>query len=231
MRKAVHSRPDASADVRPVVRRDAWMLPLLAHGPTRAVGGDGDDDGGTVAWIAAGATLDVRGFVPSPLGRGWLLLEGAVGQATLASHEPDEAAVLDVLARRHGQLAVEQVLCGDGVLEMYRAICALRGEKARRIGLKQVLAQACAARDPHCSRALAMFCGLLGDLAGQVALTLGAGGGVVIAGEIVDALGDWFARSPFRRRFEARGRYRDTLRAIPTVVAGRAARPRLISSS
>jgi glucokinase len=74
-----------------------------------------------------------------------------------------------------------------------------------------------------------MFCGLLGDLAGQVALTLGAGGGVVIAGEIVDALGDWFARSPFRRRFEARGRYRDTLRAIPTVVAGRAAQPRLIA--
>jgi glucokinase len=229
MRKAVRSRPESPAAARPVAPRGAWTLPLLAHGPTRAVGGEGDDDGGTVAWIAAGATLDVRGFVPSPLGRGWLLLEGSVGQATLASHEPDEAAVLDVLARRHGQLAVEQVLCGDGVQEMYRAVCQLHGEKARRLGLKQVLAHACAARDPHCSRAMAMFCGLLGDLAGHVALTLGAGGGVVIAGDIVDALGDWFARSPFRRRFEARGRYRDTLCAIPTVVAGRAAQPRPIA--
>jgi len=229
MRKAVHSRPEPPVSARPVAPRGAWTLPLLAHGPTRAVGGDGDDGGGTVAWIAAGAALDVRGFVPSPLGRGWLLLQGAAGQATLASHEPDEAAVLDALARRHGQLAVEQVLCGDGVQEMYRAICQLRGERARRIGLKQLLAHACAARDPDCSRALAMFCGLLGDLAGHVALTLGAGGGVVVAGEIVDALGDWFARSPFRRRFEARGRYRDTLRAIPTVVTGRGAVPRLIA--
>src|SRR4051812_35579657 len=105
MRKAVHSRPESPAHARSLVPRGAWTLPLLAHGPTRAVGGDGDDRGSTVAWIAAGATLDVRGFVPSPLGRGWLLLESAVDQATLTSHEPDEAAVLDVLARRHGQLA------------------------------------------------------------------------------------------------------------------------------
>jgi glucokinase len=172
----------------------------------------------------------VRAFVPSPAGRGYLMLQGAAGQATLASAEPDETAVLDRLARRHGQLAVEQVLCGDGVQAMYRAICQLRGEKARRIGLERIVAHACAARDPHCSRALAMFCGLLGDFAGQVALTLGAGAGVVIAGEIVDALGDGFARSPFRRRFEARGRYRDTLRAIPTVVAGKAAQPRPIAA-
>ena len=229
MRRAVRSLPDAPSAERGVVLRDAWTLPLLAHGPTCAVGGDGDDDAGTVAWIAAGATLDVRGFVPSPAGRGWLRLDVVAGQATLASHEPDEAAVLDVLARRHGQLAVEQVLCGDGVQEMYRAICQLRGVKVRRIGLPSMLAHACAARDPHCSRALAMFCGLLGDFAGHVALTLGASGGVVVAGELVEALGDWFARSPFRRRFEARGRYRDTLRAIPTVVAGRDAQPRLIA--
>ena len=117
MRKAVRSRPEALSAERAIAPRDAWTLPLLAHGPTRAVGGDGDDDAaGTVAWIAAGATLDVRGFVPSPLGRGWLLLDGVAGQATLASHEPDEAAVLDVLARRHGQLAVEQVLCEDGLV-------------------------------------------------------------------------------------------------------------------
>jgi glucokinase len=230
MRKAVRSRPDMPVAARPAAPRGAWTLPLLAQGPTRAVGGDGDDDdGGNVAWIAAGAALDVRCFVPSPAGRGWLLLPGAAGQATLASHEPDEAAVLDLLARRHGQLAVEQVLCGDGLLATYRAVCQLRGEKARRMGLKALLAHGCAARDANCSRALAMFCGLLGDLAGQVALTLGAGGGVVIAGEIVDSLGDWFARSPFRRRFEARGRYRDTLRAIPTVVAGRGAVPRPIA--
>jgi glucokinase len=192
------------------------MLPGLSTKVSRAIGGGTPQADGTVVWITAGARLEIAGFVPAPGGH--LRLEGVAGQATLASCEPDEASVLDVLARRHGQLAVEQVLCGDGVREMYRAICLLRGEKARRFGTAQIVAHAAAARDPQCSRALAMFCGLLGDLAGQVALTLGAHGGVVLAGDLVTSLGDWFARSPFRRRFESRGRYQETLRAIPTRV-------------
>ncbi len=206
--------------------RGPWKLPFLAAGASNAVGGGLAEAGGTVVWITAGARLEVSGFVPAPSGAGHLLLEGVAGQATLASSEPDEAAVLDVLVRRLGQLAVEQVLCDDGVLQMYRAICLLRGVKARRIDVPRIVAYAAAARDPQCSRALSMFCGLLGDLAGHVALTLGARGGVLIAGDIVTSLGDWFARSAFRRRFESRGRYRDTLRAIPTRVVGAAVAPR-----
>jgi glucokinase len=117
------------------------------------------------------------------------------------------------------------VLCEDGLVQMYRAICALRGEKPRRLAASRLVAQAAAARDAHCSRALAMFSGLLGDLAGQVALTLGARGGVVLAGGVAASLGHAFARTGFRRRFESRGRYLDTLRAIPTVVVPDATRP------
>jgi glucokinase len=228
MRKAGHSPPDARgvATMNRESGRGPWTLPALAAAQSRAVGGGAAEAGGNVVWITAGARLEVSGFVAAPSGDGHLLLEGVAGQATLASAEPDEASVLDVLARRHGALAVEQVLCDDGVLEMYRAICLLRGMKPRRIDAARIVACAAAARDPQCSRALAMFCGLLGDLAGHVALTLGARGGVVIAGDIAASLGDWFVRSPFRRRFESRGRCRDTLRAIPTLVVGAAVTPR-----
>jgi glucokinase len=203
-----------------------WALPELLPDAVRVVGGGRARAGSPVVWISAGPQLQVSGFVPAPGGAGWLLLEGVAGQATLASFEPDEAAVLDVLARRHGQLAVEQVLCDAGVVEMYRAICLLRGVKARRFGVAQVVAHAREARDAQCARALTMFCALLGDLAGGAALTLGARGGVVLADGVAALLGDWFVRSPFRRRFEARGRYVDTLRAIPTVVASGSASPR-----
>ena len=206
--------------------RGPRALPELGPDAVRAVGGGRAVAGSPVVWIGAGARLEVSGFVPAPSGAGWLLLEGIAGQATLSSFEPDEAAVLDVLARRHGQLAVEQVLCEAGVLEMYRAICLLRGEKARRLGIAQVVAHARDARDAQCARALTMFCGLLGDLAGGAALTLGARGGVVLAGGMPATLGDWFVRSPFRRRFESRGRYLDTLRAIPTTVSTGAEAPR-----
>ena len=51
-----------------------------------------------------------------------------------------------------------------------------------------------------------------------LALSLGAQGGVYIAGGIVPRLGARFAESGFRARFEAKGRLSAYLAAIPTYV-------------
>jgi glucokinase len=71
--------------------------------------------------------------------------------------------------------------------------------------------------DPS-AEALAMFCALLGTVAANLALTLGARGGVYLGGGIVPALGPWFDASPFRARFERKGRFSDYLAAIPAWV-------------
>ena len=63
-----------------------------------------------------------------------------------------------------------------------------------------------------------MFCTLLGTMAGNLALTLGARGGIYIGGGIVPRLGQTFEQSPFRRSFEAKGRFQAYLAAIPTFV-------------
>ncbi len=138
------------------------------------------------------------------------------GELVLHSHEPDETAVLDLLRRRHGQLAVAQALCEGGILELYRAICQLRGVRPSRSCAARVVLAATRAESPECAHAVSMFCGLLGDVAGRAALTFGSAGGVFVKGAVVAQLGDTFARSPFRRRFDGAGRLADTLRAIPT---------------
>jgi glucokinase len=63
-----------------------------------------------------------------------------------------------------------------------------------------------------------MFCEMLGTVAGDLALTLGAQGGVYIAGGIVPRLGVRFVESGFRARFETKGRLSSYLAAIPTYV-------------
>jgi glucokinase len=63
-----------------------------------------------------------------------------------------------------------------------------------------------------------IFCGALGTAAGNLAITLGARGGVYIGGGIVPRLGDFFAQSAFRTRFEDKGRFSSYLAAIPTWV-------------
>ena len=55
-------------------------------------------------------------------------------------------------------------------------------------------------------------------MAGDLALTLGAQGGVFIAGGIVPRLGETFTKSAFRERFEDKGRFKYYLKAIPTFV-------------
>mgnify|MGYP001331323390 CR=1 FL=1 len=70
----------------------------------------------------------------------------------------------------------------------------------------------------HCVEVLNLFCGALGAVAGNLALTLGARGGVYIGGGIVPRLGEFFDRSAFRARFEAKGRFSEYLSTIPTWV-------------
>ena len=53
---------------------------------------------------------------------------------------------------------------------------------------------------------------------GDLALTLGARGGIYIAGGIVAQWGDKFDAALFRRRFEAKGRMQSFLAPIPCYV-------------
>ena len=59
---------------------------------------------------------------------------------------------------------------------------------------------------------------MLGTVAGNLAVTLGAQGGVYIGGGIVPRLGERFVTSCFRTRFEQKGRFATYLAQVPTYV-------------
>jgi glucokinase len=127
-----------------------------------------------------------------------------------------EDAVIDWLRRRFGHASSERALSGGGLQNLYEAIAAVDG-----VGVppRDAAAICGAAREASCAvseAALAMFCAMLGTVAGNLALTFRARGGVFIAGGIVPRFADTLARSQFRARFEAKGRYRAYLEAIPT---------------
>jgi glucokinase len=94
----------------------------------------------------------------------------------------------------------------------------LDGETSEALDPAQVLSRAFDGRDARCDEAVRTFAALLGTVAGNLALTLGARGGVFIGGGIVPRLGGRFAELPFRARFDDKGRFRAYLEAIPTWV-------------
>lgn len=195
----------------------ALSLPVLQAHELRQVGGGAAQPQAPKALIGPGTGLGVSGLLPVPGGQ-WLALRGEGGHATLAAADEAEAEVIALLRRRFGHVSAERALSGPGLEHLHQAVCALAGRPAAVSGAPAILAEALAGGDADCVRALDLFCALLGSAAGNLALALGAHGGVYIGGGIVPRLGEAFARSRFRERFADKGRFRPYLEGIATFV-------------
>jgi glucokinase len=166
-----------------------------------------------MAVIGPGTGLGVAGVVPC--GGGWAAIVGEGGHATLAAGDAYEDEVLRAVRADFAHVSAERLLSGIGLPTLYRAVASVDGKPSEAPTPDQIT-QLAREGDACAGKTLNLFCGLLGSFAGNVALTLGAQGGVFIAGGIIPKLGDLFAQSPFRARFEAKGRFRPYLEAIAT---------------
>ena len=197
----------------------ALALPALTADELRQVGGGPAVVGAAIGLIGPGTGLGVSGLVPTSRG-GWAALQGEGGHATLAGCTPREQAVLNWLGQLYGHASAERAICGQGLVDTYRALCALDSPQTtlRDLDAAAVTQGALQHADPVCVEAVNLFCAFLGTAAGNLALTLGAQGGLYIGGGIVPRLGALFAASLFRERFEAKGRFRPLLAQIPVWV-------------
>jgi glucokinase len=176
--------------------------------------------------IGPGTGLGVSSLVRSRRGD-WVPIAGEGGHVSLSPTSAREADILRILWRSHPHVSAERVISGMGLENLYRAICALNGTEAEPLAAPQVTERALATQDVACEEALECLCRLLGNVAGNLALTLGARGGIFIGGGVIDRLGDYFAQSDFRAAFEAKGRFENYMARIPTYVI-RAEQPALI---
>jgi len=190
--------------------RDLPKHELEAIGRGRAVAG------APLAVIGPGTGLGVSGVIPC-VGN-WIALQTEGGHATLSVVNEREMAVLKQLHQRFSHVSAERVLCGPGLANLYEVLCALDGVVPAEITPAEITRRAAEGSCRVCLEVVSTFCALLGTMAGNLVLTLGAVGGLYIGGGIVPRLGRLFANSPFRDRFEDKGRYTDYLAAVPTFV-------------
>ncbi len=194
----------------------ALALPRLTSNDRQVVGGGAAVSAAPIGVLGPGSGLGVSGLVPSE--KSWIPLTGEGGHATMAPATDRESAVLDRMRQHFDHVSAERILSGPGLVNLYNALAQLDSVPARDYTAAQITDPAIRAEDPLCAETTTMFCAMLGTMAGNLALTLGARGGVYIGGGIVPKLGQAFTDSPFRERFEAKGRFRAYLAAIPTFV-------------
>ncbi len=194
----------------------ALAVPTLRPDEVRAVGGGIAVAGTPVAVIGPGTGLGVSGLIHA--GGRVVALQGEGGHAAFSPMNKRELGVLGWLLGRFDHVSTERVVSGMGLENLYQALCALDGVTPRALGPDKITSAALAETDAQCMEAVEMFCAILGTAAANLVVTLGARAGCYIGGGIVPRLGDYFARSPFRSRFETKGRFSRYVSAVPTYV-------------
>jgi glucokinase len=194
----------------------AWALPQLTAADVVQVGGGNSVPRTTLAALGPGSGLGVSALVPTS--DGWAVMTGEGGHVSMPAATREEQDAIALLRDRFdGHCSAERVLSGPGLVNLYVALAELAGRGHPTVTPEDVTNLA-KQGEPLARKTQAMFFAMLGTVAANLAVLTGARGGVYIAGGIVPRLVEQLRKSEFRARFEAKGRYRQYLAAIPTHV-------------
>jgi glucokinase len=195
----------------------ASAIPALDDADVRVIGAAKRTPNAPIALIGPGTGLGVACLFADSRGD-YHASPGEGGHVTLAALDDYEAEVLRALRAKFGHVSAERAISGPGLVALYEAIAAVTGKSVDTPTPEFVTARAIAKSDALAMEAVRVFTSFLGNVAGNLALTVGAFGGVFVGGGIVPRLGEHFDDDLFRRTFEAKGRFESYLKRVPTMV-------------
>ncbi|TXK41600.1 glucokinase [Nonomuraea sp. C10] len=176
----------------------AVSLPHLRADELVPLGGP-EPSYGVKAVLGPGTGLGVGGLVPTD--HGWVPIPGEGGHVTVPAADDRELEMVRALrAEGLDQVVAEHVLSGPGLARLHRALARVNGVAAPSLAASEIVARL---GDPLCAETVEVFCGMLGSFAGNVALTLGARGGVYLGGGVLPRIVERVCASNFRARFAA----------------------------
>ena len=194
----------------------AKSVPALSSEDLARIGPDvPGTQGSAVTVLGPGTGFGVSCLVGEGAYETVLSTEG--GHVPFAPQSDVERDVLKVLAGQFGRVSVERILSGSGLVSLYHALAEISGRKVDGVAPRDVTSAA-ATGEALAGKAVDLFCSILGAVAGDFVLAYGARGGVYIAGGIAPRLLNRLVAGPFRNSFEAKGRFVNYLKAVPTQV-------------
>ena len=194
----------------------AMALPSLSPQQRRQFGAGAAVPRSVVGLIGAGTGLGVSGLIPADVG--WIALGTEGGHTSFSPHDEREVAILQYAWRTYDHVSFERLLSGHGIELIFNALTDRAGQPPRTLDAPEITRLALEGTDAICKEAIDVFCAILGTAAANLAVSQGAFGGIYIGGGIVPRLGLYFDTSPFRQRFEDKGRFTEYMKGIPTFV-------------
>ena len=196
----------------------AYSIPFLESQDCMAIGlpelRSLDKDHYTVGILGPGTGLGAVGLRK----HGDLLIPIA-SEASHCGFAPESQVQIDMLSalrERYDRVSAERFVSGPGIENIYWALCRVHGEQKTQLKAPEIFARANERRDSRAAESVQVFFEILGQVAGDYALALGAKDGIFIAGGIVRRYPELLENSRFRSGFEAKGRHRSLIEQVPT---------------
>lgn len=211
----------------------AAALGVTAVGPDElvALGGDLRVAHGPVAVLGAGTGLGQAFLLWSPAENRYQVVSSEGGHVDLAARTPLEHGLVAFLTNKYGRVSCERVLSGNGLVDVFKFLSEepacrglIRPETAAVLAATgndpaaAISQRAMAGTDPVCEMALALFCSVLGAVAGNLGLMVLATGGVFVAGGIAPRILPYLQRGGFREAFDRKGRLHTLVERMPAYV-------------
>lgn len=194
----------------------ARSIPELAADRLQAIGGGSLKKGAPAVVLGPGTGLGVSALVFAGDKPTAIQTEG--GHIGFAPSDRVEMQILERLWEKYDRVSVERLLSGPGLVNLYESLAAINKRSIEPLQPEAVTQRALSGECQDCKEALNRFFGILGSVAGDLALAVGAEGGVYIAGGILPRMLDEFRHSDFRARFESKGRFSQYVSAMATIV-------------
>jgi glucokinase len=194
----------------------ALSLAILQDSDLERINDRPANGSGTRALCGVGTGLGVAGLVAAKDGA-WVPVAGEGGHVSFSPVDEEESQILNILMGSHDHVSFEKILSGPGLVGLHQAIAAIDGASVETLMPQQIVARAASQDDPVCKKTLEVFCGILGNFAGNLCLTLGATGGIYVGGGVIQKIDETgaFERERFLDRLALKGRLSGWLRDIP----------------
>jgi glucokinase len=194
----------------------AYSIPFIGPEDRMAVGAPAGTDlenrDFNVAILGPGTGLGVAGL--SRRDGHLFAITGEGGHVGFAPETERQTEILGALRGRFERVSAERLVAGSGIENIYAALLELDGQAPQPMSAADIFAAA--DESGTAAEAVNLFFEIMGQVAGDLALTLGAFDGVYIAGGIAKRYPDILSNGTFRTAFKAKGRHRHIVERIPT---------------
>ena len=166
--------------------------------------------------VGPGTGLGVAGLVHAR--HTWFPVPGEGGHMDIGPRTERDFELFPHYERLDGRVSGEQLLCGRGLMNIYRAVCKADGVETRAASPAEVTTAGLDGMDKAAVETLSLFSTYLGRVAGDLALVFMARGGVYLAGGIAQKILPALRRPEFRAAFEDKAPHQEIMRLMPSFV-------------